>query len=1751
MGLTSGIAAAEPSDNIETEKPAEDTATKTMPEATASDTGVKDIPPEDPNPDAAAAAEPVAEESSPDVAAAAQPSDLSQEEEEATTATPTASEPPTEEETATESNETAPQESEPDFVPELQPEEEAHAPEPAPSDTIDGVEPNHQDFEDRLEDANASEEKSAASDVPAPVEVVEDVEQEDDNPHSPSEPAQEEQADEPPSLDAEAEDVQTDVIIAAEVLDPSADESHPVDSSGGDISQEGLPSHDISTVEQHPISEYDATPPEAQSSEPIACPKETDETVTVEGPTASENIQDTAPEDCNEIVQVIDVNNNDSTDDTAAITVVDVDTPNTLENTISPPPPPPPPAPHVTISEPVKPSKSSKKKSSSSKSSKSRHGEKPKEKAVEIIPLKEGKVKTVAKGKSKKKVKGKGGKGFDGESGEVIPPPPPPLPIVDVPPPAPSPPPSGHVMEVVAVEEMQVIDAIGGKDDAEDVVITTDSPLPNIEVDAADTAAEKEPTIEDVSGEKEESNRAVGTDTATPPDEEVKTPEIVQVADTAIVAVPNQPEKDELTPVTADPSSDSDEDASEGAEIEQTVEAEAPEQKDDDAPADISSIPDVDIIAPALDEEDHVVEAEGLAEAGKELLTPQETTVSAESESNIPSEDPQVDSAPQDQDIQNSPPEDEGPNPPEAAMSEAEKLDGAQSDEVTHDVPGSESSSAQQDKTVEPSTPATEESKNPDNVSQTVVEDNDASSSPTNDAVEMTTPEPSIEPATTEDNTSEALKDITTSEAIKPDSVNMTGMDSVPSKDTEASSSSDSSATVDEIPPAASAEVVAEPAPTLMELAALILPSNSVSQNTEDAAVTNAVPEALVEVDAAILKPAVESEAPDPVSGVAVVEDSNSKEEVIATNHSDQDSENADSVPPEAAIPSEKVTQGVSLEPDCKNEDGGLEASEEPTGEVPNEDKEPKISTETTEPAKVVADAQEMDQPDSKADEDHGVEVEHVDEKTAPDQVDKAQTKDEPVVDGIADSPDGNARPVQTMEAGDGPLSDATDVQAIDAQDTVDPAEVLTESTETSPITSEEQDHGSDESNKDAPIQELPAKNGTKDSSSSVARGQVAAEEAEAEAGDTVIAQAEDTGAPTTGEKAHPNSADNSMVKGVATSGAEPENGATGSPASINEDATEALNSAEVLEEDSTVLKEAGADGIRSEPVAEDVEDQKPAEELPAEPVARGPAAKSTDDVVAQEPAADQVEQASETVVDSGACERPEERIPTKTPEPAVEEKPSEQLAEAKADHIIEQPADTTEDATPSTTAVGAETDQQTCLESPLPVLAEETQATGVAEALKHTTPENISKPEETTEATKPVDTAPSLEETQEPNEESSPGQEPIPTLEEEAVEPPQTEDATRESEESPEEPQPSVPEGPEASVQEPITEAEVLPGDSISQQSRCETISDSNSGRRSPLIEEPALDHAALEEAAPPSPSKHSSKVSFDEPPISTKGKEPASPPRERRKSSKPSSSNRHSSSRHKVKDVSRPPSDQKTSSAPTSSRRRSSTTTAPQPGIFRRLSTTNSRPSRAKAAEQADIKRRAAELAAREQEVQRQLERARKRAALEEQERLLREKEEELARLRAVEKEKKRARREEQERREQEALEQERFARKRAEEEARAKELERAERRKRRRESERARHEDDRPRAYRHSSNRETKVRDVSPTAKPKVRRQRTEDIGTERQRPRGEHDTREAPTSSRSPEERRHRRSSHREPEKAEKPKKSIWKSLWSKI
>lgn len=1721
--------------NIEVEKPAEDAATEIIPEATPPNAGEKDIPPpEDQSP--VAAAEQEGQEPPPDVPAAEQPSNPPQEE--TPSAIPTASE-PSAEETAAESNETVVQESEADIAPEsdalAQPEEEARASEPAPSEPIDGMEPDHQDSGEIVEATNPSGGESAASEVPALVEIVEDGKQEGNTPDSPSRSDQEERVDDSRQPESEAKVLQTNDIIAADAPDLSSEQSHPVDLSGGDISQEDPSSHETTAVDQHPTAEQDASPPDLQSSGLATSAEKANETITTKAPTTSEDIQDAIPADSDDIVQVIDVNNNGSTDDTAAIIVVDVDASDATD--MLPSPPPPPPAPHVTIAEPVKPSKPSRKKSSSSKSSKSRPVEKPKERPVKIIPLREGRVNTVAKGKSKNKVKGKSDNISDVESVEMIPPPPPPV-MVDVPPPAPSPPPSGHVIEAVGVEEVQVVGETAGEDGGEDaVVMVLDSSSPGPEINAGDAGTVEQPEVDHVSNEKEPGNNATDSDTAIPSGTENETSEVAQTTDNAVAAVPEQHEENQDTSTTADPPCVPDADATETGKTEQSLENEAAEKKEEDAPAVVSPPRELDVKDTSLEQRDHVEVAEDPAEVENEPLPPQEAIALGKQESELPSEDTPVGNSPQDQPPEASATDNAKPDYTETTVSEGERLDRAQSEDTSNDAPVAEPSKALEDMDkslieANPPPPATEEANNSEGSSKLDVEEPDAINNLTNDGtVGEHTPEPFVEPGTEEESISEVLEKVSASEASEPDSPKPFSTDPAMNGDTEASTCSDPTAPVDETSPTNSAEVVAEPTPTLMELAALMLPSDTVAQSTEDVAVTKAVPEVEpAEVNASTLIPAAENKGSEVVAEATIEEDSGSKGEVDAT-----DQELPLTEPPDTLVSSELATKKIDIESDDEDKDAEHVAPTETVSEGVDEVQQSEVPAETTVLASVATDDQESDQKDS-ANHDHVEDTEDGNENKVP-----VQTEDMDTPDETANSLEKDAEPIknlQTPEIDD----DHTDAQKLDTQDIVAPAEVETESPEAPTATLEGQAHDSIEMKNHEPISEQPgtaeaAEPDTKDSSSSISEEQVEAEVHDAHVPCTV------NEAQVTEEKVVASPADDGVTGNIAAPAAKPESDLVKGPASIHEDTIETLGSAEVPEQDTAEENEIEADEVTSQPAVED---------LPAEHVAKRPAAEGREDIASNKSAADQVGEASEPCVnepgDSGTCETSKEQNPTKFPEPVAEEEPSEQSVEAKADRISEQQVDATEDATLSTTGADGANPHQ---ESPLPMLADEAQAADLTEALEQTNQEGPFKPGETTEATQSVDTAPLFETASEPNEESSPGQEPIPILEEQAIEPPQPGDATREPEESPEEPQPPIPEIPDASVQESVTETEVLPEHSLSQQSRCETISDSNSGRRSPLVKEPVSDQPAPEEAAASSPSKHSSKVSFDETPISTKGKVPATPPKERRKSSKSSSSHRHSSSRHKVKDVSRSSSDQNPPSVPTSSRRRNSTTTTPQPGLLRRFSTTTSRSSRAEAAEQAEIRRRAAELAAREQEVQRQLAKARKRAALEEQERRLWEKEEELERLKAVEKEKKRARREEQRRREQEALEQERLARENAEEEARAKELERAERRKRRREFEKLHNRDDRPTTHRHSSNRETGIRDISPTPKPRVRRHRTEDIGPERLRSRGEHDTREAPTSSRSPEGRRHRRSSHRDAETAEKPKKSIWRSFLSKI
>ncbi|KAK6001266.1 hypothetical protein QM012_002597 [Aureobasidium pullulans] len=1654
-------AAVEADEDIETKKPAEDAVT----DATATDAGDKDIPPVDA---VEATPAPAGEERSPEMLAAEQPSDPPQKE--ASPAEPAASEPPVGDEIATESTETAPQESGPEVASEsiasTSPEEKAHDSELTSPETVDGMKPNHQDSVESIEVADPVVEEIAASEEPAPAESVEIVKQEDDDSHSPSKSTQEEQADVSKPPEAEMQDSEKKETTVFEVP-VSSDEPQPTNPAGEDLSPEDSSSHDIAENEQHYTKEHESTPEAVQSGGPTTSAEETDEAVPDEAPAASDDIQVTVPEASGEIPEVTGANDNGSTDDTAAIIVVDVDAPNVIEDT-NVPPPPPPPAPRVTIAEPDKPAKTSKKKPSS-KSSRSRHVEKLKERPLEIIPLREGKGRNIAKVKNKgKKVKSKTDKGSDVESVDLTPPPPPVM-VVDVPPPAPSPPPSEHVIQVVETEDVQVVDEIGEVGGGENTV------TPEPDVDGGEVVAVEQPQIDHVADEKEGSDHAGHADTTAQPAAEQKTPDVVQAAETADVAVPDQQEDNDLTPAANDSSCCPDADAPEAVEAEQTPEADAVEKKDNDAPAAMSSSSDIDVKSPSVEEGDHMKAEEGSVKAEKVAPHIPEETASDEPENESSSGDPAVDAPPQGQDLETNIPGDVELNTEEATKREAENLDEFQHDTAEgtpDDAPAAEFSTSQEDKSAsppsvagEPVPPATEEPEGSSDASDPVTENDPASNDVLDDAVNMTTQEASAESAIVEESTPEASENMLTSKASEANPGDQSGTGG----DVEASPS-DSPAPADVVPE----EDVAEPAPTLMELAALILPSGPDPQSTEDIVVTDEVLGAeTIEADANALGTVVESGVCDPVSEAVNGEEGDSKGDAAVT-----DQENTVTAPPDAPMPPELATHETELESDRENKADGHEAPTQTNCDAVEEVQELEVATETAGPAETVTNDQESDQTNSKADHDHAMKAEDSDENKA-----SVQTENVTLLDDNSNTQDEEAQSVQDIDIAktkDRVSSDDADVHKADAQDSVSPAEAATESSESTPTTSEEQADGSDGPSDDATVIEVPlaAEQDTKDSPSPVVGGSVGDEAVEAEAGDASILQ-DLKEAPATEEKASPDPTEDGIVEGIGESVAEPASGATESPASIHGDAMEALKSAGVPQEDGAMAK-TEAEEVTGQHVIDGPETQESA-------VAE-PAGEDTEDVAAPENIADEGIQASETVVVEAADSAPsEEQCPKKPSEPALQADSSEQVLETEVDHIPEQLIITTEDTATTRSEVELETEAQ---DDP-----EEAQVAKDPEEVKESTPEDLPEPRETTEETEPVNTAPLLEGAPEPNEEPSPGQEPIPTLEEKAVDLLQPEDAVRESED--------------------------------------------------------ALDQPKPEEVAASSPSKHSSKVSFDEPSVSTKDKEPVSPSRERRKSSKSSSSNRHSSSRHKVKDVSRSPSDQKSSSAPISSRRHGSTITAPQPSLFRRISTTNSRSSRAEAAEQAEIRRRAAELAAREQEVHRQLERARKRAALEEQERLLREKEEELARIRAAEKEKKRARREEQKRREQEAREQERLARERAEEEARAKELERAERRKRRRESERSHHRDDRPRTQKHSSNREAEVRDVSPTAKPRVRRHKTEDIDSDRIRSRSEYDTREAPSSSRRPEEGRHHRSSHRDPEKTEKPKKSVWKSLLSKI
>ena len=285
-------------------------------------------------------------------------------------------------------------------------------------------------------------------------------------------PSQDSSTTDPPSMDASSEDTAEN--------DPPSAEPSPADQDAETISEPEpqidvtpAPEPDSVTVEEPTIEAVEQQPPATEIEDQ---PVEAVEAV------------DSANSNDESAVIVIDVGGEEaSADDT--VVIVDVPPSNTDE--IIDVPPPPPPAPHVTIAEPMKPSKVSSKRKPS-RSSKSRQPEKPKEvKPVEIIPLKEARPRTATKSKGKvKKSRGKvvekAMKVFEDT------PPPPPLvvavpedAVIDVPPPAPSPPPTGSVIEVAGVEEMQLIDAVDENKDIEETAAEAETPSPGVENIAA------------------------------------------------------------------------------------------------------------------------------------------------------------------------------------------------------------------------------------------------------------------------------------------------------------------------------------------------------------------------------------------------------------------------------------------------------------------------------------------------------------------------------------------------------------------------------------------------------------------------------------------------------------------------------------------------------------------------------------------------------------------------------------------------------------------------------------------------------------------------------------------------------------------------------------------------------------------------------------------------------------------------------------------------------------------------------------------------------------------------------------------------------------------------------------------------------------------------------------------------------------------------------------------------------------------
>ncbi|KEQ92540.1 hypothetical protein AUEXF2481DRAFT_32126 [Aureobasidium subglaciale EXF-2481] len=1416
--------------------------------------------------------------------------------------------------------------------------------------------------------------------------------------------------------------------------DPSMNSAEPpVDSPAQSIEDvtEGseppaaVPKEDVSPEEdislQDPPAASDSTSsdgnitPDAESQALAAATSEAGNIVTEEPNIEAVDGTDLLTEASDEpAVQIIDVGGDGATDDTAAILVLDILASEPSENDNIDGPPPPPPAPHVTIAEPIRPSKhSGKGKPGKPKSWKSQPTEKPKEKAVEIIPLREGKVKASSKGKSKnKRVKGKTAEtAVSVVEEETIPPPPP---IIEVPPPAPSPPPPGELMEVV-VEELQVVNADAQKEQSKDVV-AEDGPSASPSAHETDTEKIAKPT--EIPNETVEALPADEIN-ATPPieaGEEVDSIEDTQSEEPPVVAVPDDKET-----------------------------------SDDTAGADItlSSVPDAQVMEPTE------AGVEGIESAAITLQTPPldaelvDMNLRADGEVEDGESHVSAASVADTEDVLSSHSSTDAPDSP-AKNSESIATEPAESAEA--DAAGR---STETDVHIPTSGCVDGAVGGPDNVGVLEIRETlkesiyegprDDGAGETN-AAESAESKPSDGPAAIEGHALE------TAGTVSPAKID--------SSDTERIV--DQAAPSDGLP-SPTTEIGAERTPNLPELSSSVSPAEAdvePKHDGETALICHTSAQGITIAEAEF----VEGDVFDQVVG----EVGGSADKVVVVIRPDE--EDTVAVPPEAPMPPGNI---------------GTDGDDDDRDEVEH--------VAETQPLETKDDMCEEGRMDSRAEMDAAESQAEATIELAPTQVD-SDGPEQVTVDAIG----GAAHFIE-------PNEEATSVPPGGEESSVDARSAT-------PATMHEENvDASAHSGKSTASEDL-------DSSENATQVIALLPGDDSDAGDAADDQQATTTLESMSDKL--NSADNvespielerkSMDAGenqeIAATIQEnkPEEVAsvTGDlnprcedPATSHDDALQPGQQQEIL--GSPVVE------VTSQPVMDETEVENPAVELAA--VQDGTFCEQSSDPVIGILACDEVAiqesidgNTSEPIAGDStgdeACDTTIEPSPTNAVDTAPASETSSPPDEATNQYMLELPEDRileADDATPSTTRVCPETERSACHESSEQMVPESVQQVEAASIHEGSLQGDLSmaRDGETAELV-PVESL--NDETPNPDYIPRPTQESISSSEEASAEPTE----------------PAEPVAPEDPAQEPLAEAEALPADSLSQQGHCETISDSE-----PLDQVPQMEQPAPEVCPPePLPNRVPSNAPIDGPSRISKGKQPASPPKVTRQSS----SRRHRSSRHTVKDVSRQAPEPE-AAPPTQFHRRNSAVIPPEP--VRRQ--TKTRPTRAELAEQEELKRRAAKLAAQEAAVQRKLERARARLVLEEQERQLQERQDELARLAAEEKERKRARDEQKRRRKQEAMEQDRLERERAEEEVRVAVYERAERHKRRREAEGRDHRTDRHRTRRRTATNQEEAREPSPTPQPRAPRSRDEIY------------IREVPSSPR-----RHHRSSRREDEKPKK-------------